>query len=80
MLRITAIPYTLQFKRPATTSRGVLHTRQVIFLRAERDGVVGWGECGPVPGLSRDDRPDFDALVADVCRQINAGADPAVST
>lgn len=77
MLHISAIPYTIQFRRPAKTSRGVLHARQVIFLRAERDGVAGWGECGPVTGLSCDDRPDFDALVADVCRQINEGADPA---
>lgn len=77
MLRLTAIPYKLQFKRPATTSRGVLRARPVVFLRAEQNGVVGWGECGPIPGLSRDDRPDFDTLVADVCRQINAGADPS---
>lgn len=77
MLRLTAISYTLQFKRPATTSRGVLHTRPVIFLRAERDGLVGWGECGVVPGLSRDHRPDYGSLVADICRQINAGAELA---
>ena len=77
MLRITAIPYTLRFKRPATTSRGALHARQVVLLRAERNGIAGWGECGPVPGLSRDDVPDFVDQVAAVCRQINAGADPA---
>ncbi len=76
MLRLTAIPYKLQFKRPALTSRGVLHARQVIFLRAEQNGVIGWGECGPIPGLGRDDRPDFDAQVTDVCRQINEGEYP----
>lgn len=77
MLRVTAIPYTLRFKRPAATSRGALHARQVVFLRAERDGIVGWGECGPAPGLSPDDRPDYFDQVAAVCRQINAGTDPA---
>lgn len=77
MLRIDALPFMLRFKRPATTSRGVFETRQVVFLRAESDGVVGWGECGIMPGLSRDDRPNYDTLIADVCEQINAGADPA---
>lgn len=77
MLRVSALPFTLRFNRPAATSRGALRVRKVIFLRAERNGVVGWGECGPVRGLSRDDQPDFDDLVADVCRQINAGQDLA---
>ena len=56
MLRILPMHYTLHFKRPAATSRGALRVREVVFLRAEQDGVVGWGECGVVPGLSRDDR------------------------
>ncbi|MCB0256370.1 MAG: o-succinylbenzoate synthase [Anaerolineae bacterium] len=74
MMRITAIPYTLQFKRPAMTSRGALHARPVVFLRAGSDGVIGWGECGPVPCLSPDDRPDFPDVVQSVCDRINAGA------
>lgn len=76
MLNLTAHPYTLHFKRPAATSRGALSTRQVIFLRAvnsEQPGVVGWGECGPMPKLSVDDRPDFAEQVQHVCTQINAG-------
>jgi len=80
MLQITAHPYTLDFKRPAATSRGALQTRDVVFLRAthtERPGLTGWGECGPLPGLSIDDRPDFQAQVHDVCQQINAGHAPA---
>lgn len=76
MLQITAHPYSLQFKRPAATSRGALTTRQVYFLRAvsnEQPNVIGWGECGPMPGLSVDDRPDFGEQLQRVCRQINAG-------
>ena len=76
MLQITVHPYTLHFKRPAATSRGALTTRQVYFLRAvdnEQPGVIGWGECGPMPGLSVDDRPDFGEQVQRVCQQINAG-------
>jgi o-succinylbenzoate synthase len=77
MLTVAPIPYTLHFKRPAATSRGALRVRDVVFLRAERDGVVGWGECGVVPGLSRDDRTDYVDTVTAVCREINRGADPA---
>ncbi len=77
MLTLTPFPFTLYFKRPAATSRGALRVREVVFLRAERDGAVGWGECGVVPGLSRDDRADYVDAVAAVCRQINCGVDPA---
>ncbi len=76
MLQLTVHPYSLNFKRPAATSRGLLHTRAVVFLRAtdtEQPGIVGWGECGPLPGLSVDDRPDFLAQVTNVCTLINRG-------
>ena len=77
MLTLTPVPYTLHFKRPAATSRGALRAREVVLLRAEQDGVVDWGECGVVPGLSRDDRLDYVDAVASVCDQINRGAAPA---
>ena len=77
MLTVTPFPYTLHFKRPAATSRGALRMREVVFLRAEQNGVVGWGECGVVPGLSRDDRTDYVDTVTAVCREITRGADPA---
>jgi o-succinylbenzoate synthase len=37
---------------------------------------VGWGECGPIPGLSRDDIPDFAEEAAAICGAINAGYTP----
>lgn len=77
MLTLTPVPFTLHFQRPAATSRGVLRARDVVVLRAERDGVVGWGECGVVPGLSRDDRPDYVDAVRSVCEAVNDGADPS---
>jgi o-succinylbenzoate synthase len=77
MLKITPIPFVLHFKRPAATSRGTLRVREVVYLRAEREGLVGWGECGVVPGLSRDDRSDYVDTVMAVCAAVNAGADPA---
>ncbi|HSN76461.1 MAG TPA: o-succinylbenzoate synthase [Anaerolineae bacterium] len=77
MLTITPFPHILHFKRPAATSRGALRVREVVLLRAERDGTVGWGECGVVPGLSRDDQTDYVDAVRKVCAAVNRGADPA---
>ena len=60
-------PYTLRFEQPAATSRGLLRTRDLWFVEA-RDadtGVSGWGECGPIPGLSADDRPDYQQVISD---------------
>ncbi len=77
MLTIKPIPYRLHFRRPAATSRGALRAREIVFLRAEQNGVIGWGECGVVPGLSRDDRADYVEAIRAVCHAINRGADPA---
>jgi len=74
MLHLAAMPYTLHFRKPAPTSRGLLTTRAIWLLRAwdsVAPDVVGWGEAGPLPGLSRDDAPEFPAVVADVCARFN---------
>ncbi len=79
MLRLSLSPDTLQFAKPAATSRGALTQRQILLLRAwdtSDPSVVGWGECGPIPGLSRDDIPDFADEAAAICGAINAGYTP----
>ena len=76
MLRLSLHPHLLDFSRPAQTSRGALTARQVYFLRAWNTSapeVAGWGECGPIPGLSPDDRPTFAAEVATLVAQVNQG-------
>jgi o-succinylbenzoate synthase len=80
MLRLAIEPYELSFAKPAPTSRGVLTRRRILLLRAwdlDAPLVQGWGECGPIEGLSRDDRPDFEDEAAAVCGVINAGYVPA---
>ncbi len=74
-LKASFTEYTLQFKFPAGTSRGVLHDKKVYYLLLELDDVKGIGECSVIPGLSIDDRPDFGKKVAAICNEINAGAD-----
>ena len=49
------------------------------FIRLEdsnRPGVFGLGECGPLPGLSVDDTPDFESTLANVLSQINGLSSP----
>ena len=57
------IPYRLQFKRPAGTSRGVLHTKDTWFLVLDEDGRRGIGEIAMFRGLSAEDGPEFPALL-----------------
>ncbi|MFN8465159.1 MAG: o-succinylbenzoate synthase [Caldilineaceae bacterium] len=79
MLRLAFSSYNLQFAKPAATSRGALNQRSILLLRAwdtQDPTIVGWGECGPLPGLSRDDIPDFADEAAAICGAINAGYTP----
>jgi o-succinylbenzoate synthase len=62
--------YTLQFKHPSGTSRGILTDKVswFIFLTNDRNPEVsGIGECGPLKGLSIDDRVDYKYKLAQVC-------------
>lgn len=82
MIQLAATPYTLHFRKPAPTSRGLLTTRAIWLVRAWDDampGVTGWGEAGPLPGLSRDDTPDFAATIADLCVRFNQTGVPDVA-
>lgn len=57
MLRHAIEKYTLEFKRPSGTSRGVLRTKDSWFIRLWDDAnpsVVGIGECSIIEGLSPD--------------------------
>ncbi|PRP66093.1 o-succinylbenzoate synthase [Nonlabens agnitus] len=67
--------YTLEFKQPAGTSRGVLKTKDTYFLTLENDSEKGIGECNLFKGLSSDDRPDYEEQLQWVCDHI--GMKPA---
>lgn len=57
MFATEIIPYTLRFKQPAGTSRGVYREHRVwyVVLRNNEDPThIGVGECAPLPGLSCD--------------------------
>jgi o-succinylbenzoate synthase len=73
-LRVSYLKYTLHFTFEAGTSRGILTRKDSYFLRlldTEQPEVIGYGECGPLSGLSLDDKPDFEARLADYCTYFN---------
>lgn len=57
----------LHFKQPAGTSRGVYTTRRIWLLTVEHDGRTAIGECAPLPQLSCDDIPDYEAVLRRFC-------------
>ena len=65
--------YTLQFKQPSGTSRGVLRTKDSYFITLKNSGTWQWGigECGILRGLSADDRPDYEEKLKEVCESID---------
>ena len=72
------LPYTLQFKRPSGTSRGVLKTKDTWFIVIQHNDQMGIGECGMFKGLSVDDVVDFEVKLQWACDHINLGLDPLV--
>lgn len=73
MYRLRIIPRLLHFKLPAGTSRGVYTTRRIRYLALSSEskpGFTGLGECAPLPALSCDDVPDYDEILAGICRRV----------
>lgn len=62
----------LHFKQPAGTSRGVYITRRIWLLTVEHGGRTAIGECAPLPQLSCDDIPDYEAVLRRFCDIIEA--------
>ncbi len=68
-------PYLLHFNFAAGTSRGVLREKKSWFVKVsdhEQPGVIGYGECGPLAGLSTDYIPDFEAKLTEICQLFNS--------
>ena len=71
-MKATVHPYLLHFKQPAGTSRGIYTTRQVWYIHLY-DSVTnrhGYGECAPLPNLSCDDLPNYEAILQAHCREL----------
>ncbi|MBC7450304.1 MAG: o-succinylbenzoate synthase, partial [Cytophagales bacterium] len=64
--------HRLEFTFKAGTSRGVLTNKDTWFLIGKDKDNFFYGECGPLKGLSPDDRPDFESKLEAVCTHINS--------
>ncbi|WP_035454850.1 o-succinylbenzoate synthase [Algoriphagus terrigena] len=65
-LQFSYIKRTLDFRFEAGTSRGVLTTRNVFWIKVidtQQPQRVGWGEAAPLVKLSPDHRPDFEEIL-----------------
>lgn len=73
MLKTKIIPYTLHFKRPAGTSRGVYHDHKVWYVVVYNDKDAshwGIGECAPLFDLSPDYSEDYEKHLRFFCSQL----------
>ncbi|HEY9004556.1 MAG TPA: o-succinylbenzoate synthase [Ohtaekwangia sp.] len=64
-----------QFNFKARTSRGLMRDKISWFIAVWDDAnpnLKGIGECGPLPGLSPDDRPDFEQVLQDVLNKLSS--------
>lgn len=75
MIQASYKKYTLHFKQPSGTSRGVITEKETWFLILEENNKRGIGECGILRGLSCDDRPDYEEKLQWVCENISLGKD-----
>lgn len=65
------------FSFTARTSRGLMKEKASWFIKIhEREAIepFGIGECGPLPGLSIDDRPDFEEKLSGIIDKINTAS------
>lgn len=75
MLNASYSRYVLNFKEPGGTSRGVLRQKETYFIRIQdedKPDVVGIGECALFRGLSYEDTPDYERVLADACWNFDA--------
>lgn len=70
-MKVRLIKHELVFRFPAGTSRGVLKTKPAWFLLFEDKNNTGTGEISRLPGLSFDDKPEFEEKLNSVIRDFN---------
>ena len=71
MFQIKISPYTLHFKQPAGTSRGVYTEHRVwyvVFTDKEDNSHFGIGECAPLHDLSCDYNENYAETLSAFCR------------
>ena len=73
MIKAEFKKYTLNFKNPSGTSRGILRTKETYFIILNENDKIGIGETGLFKGLSIDDVPNYEEKLAWACKNIKIG-------
>ena len=72
-LQALSVKKTFHFNFTARTSRGRMTDRSSWFIKVwdeQNPDVFGLGECAPLPGLSVDDKPDYESVLESVTKKI----------
>lgn len=73
-LRASVSKKVFEFNFTARTSRGRMKDRTSWFIKLWEEGnpsVFGLGECAPLPGLSQDDKPDYEAVLKQMAEHVS---------
>ena len=62
--------YALKFKQPGGTSRGVLYEKETYFIFLQNEEKTAIGKCNRFTKLSYDDRPNYEAKLAEICSRL----------
>jgi o-succinylbenzoate synthase len=65
---------TFRFNFRARTSRGLMKEKISWFVKLHDESqpaMAGWGECGPLPGLSVDHVPEFESELAAITAKVS---------
>lgn len=76
MIKAEIVHREFDYRRPATTSRGIYAQKSVYFILLYHDTepeIKGIGECSLFPGLSIDDVKEFPDKLNEFVTQINKG-------
>jgi o-succinylbenzoate synthase len=74
-LQFSYLKRTLQFRFDAGTSRGILKTREVYWIKVSNPNkpeIEGWGEAAPLVQLSPDYRKDFEEVLAQLLEHLSS--------
>ena len=69
MFHASIHPFVFRFAFDAGTSRGVLREKTSWFIRLEKNGTSGWGECSPIAGLSPEPLEVIEAKIITVLEE-----------
>ena len=74
MIKASYKKYILHFHQPAITSRAKMLDKETFFIKIWHDSnpnIYGLGECAIFRGLGADDVPEYEAILSDICKNIN---------